>query len=476
MPEPRPYNYLGFGGLNTHCTPLVVQSIRDNPITSGAPSAELGYSAPVKEVEETTARFVGKEAAVVVGMGFATNSTVIPAICGPGDLIISDALNHNSIVEGARLSGAKIRAFKHNCVGDLELILQDAVAGKGARYNKILVIVEGIYSMEGELCCLPDIVRVCKMYGAYVWLDEAHSIGAVGPTGRGVCEELGVDPADVDIMMGTFTKSFGAAKRVRRRRPRDLGARQTVRRGVHRRRVHAPRTCARRFSRPSASSPARTAPTSARRSSANFETTRNFSARDSRRSAWRFSAHHPSPVMPVMLYQPYKIGDFSRLAFNRKLAVVVVGAPATPVTYPRVRFCVSAAHSREDLADALAPSATSPDEMQIKFKTSAREKRALRWRDRVAVRRGGEGTRGDGAPRHGGETRAREGSALAAARALRAEHRSVRAPTLRARAARGPPRRVGVSTSGPADTLTGITEQPRTYDVTLSSQDVLALV
>ena len=62
--------------------------------------------------------------------------------------------------------------------------------------------------MEGELCCLPDIVRVCKMYGAYVWLDEAHSIGAVGPTGRGVCEELGVDPADVDIMMGTFTKSF----------------------------------------------------------------------------------------------------------------------------------------------------------------------------------------------------------------------------------------------------------------------------
>lgn len=67
-------------------------------------------------------------------------------------------------------------AFKHNCVGDLELLLQEAVAGK-QRYSKILVIVEGIYSMEGELCCLPDIVRMCKMYGAYVWLDEAHSIG-----------------------------------------------------------------------------------------------------------------------------------------------------------------------------------------------------------------------------------------------------------------------------------------------------------
>ena len=204
------YNYLGFGGLNTHCTPLVVKAIMDHPITSGSPSAELGYSGPVAEVERVTAKFVGKDAAVVVGMGFATNSTVIPAICGAGDLIVSDALNHNSIVEGARLSGAKIKAFKHNCAGDLELILQDAVAGEGShspRYNKIVVIVEGIYSMEGELCALKPIVEVCKLYGAYVWLDEAHSIGAVGPTGRGVCEELGVDPADVDVMMGTFTKS-----------------------------------------------------------------------------------------------------------------------------------------------------------------------------------------------------------------------------------------------------------------------------
>ena len=81
-----------------------------------------------------------KEAALVVGMGFATNSTVIPALCGAGDLILSDALNHNSIVEGARLSGAKIKAFKHNCVGDLELLLQQAVAGKGARRHSCALV------------------------------------------------------------------------------------------------------------------------------------------------------------------------------------------------------------------------------------------------------------------------------------------------------------------------------------------------
>ena len=113
-----------------------MQSVLDFPITSGSCSAELGYSTHVKQVEETTARFVGKESAVVVGMGFATNSTVIPALCGAGDLILSDALNHNSIVEGARLSGAKIKSFKHNCVGDLELLLQQAVAGKGARVQQ----------------------------------------------------------------------------------------------------------------------------------------------------------------------------------------------------------------------------------------------------------------------------------------------------------------------------------------------------
>ncbi|GAB2217027.1 hypothetical protein Droror1_Dr00000185 [Drosera rotundifolia] len=76
--------------------------------------------------------------------------------------------------------------------------------------KKIIVVVEGIYSMEGELCNLPEIVAICKKYKAYVYLDEAHSIGAVGKTGKGVCELLGVDTADVDIMMGTFTKSFGS--------------------------------------------------------------------------------------------------------------------------------------------------------------------------------------------------------------------------------------------------------------------------
>ena len=469
------YNYLGFGGLNTHCTPLVVQSIRDHPITSGAPSAELGYSAPVKEVEETTARFVGKEAAVVVGMGFATNSTVIPAICGPGDLIVSDALNHNSIVEGARLSGAKIRAFKHNCVGDLELILQDAVAGKGARYNKILVIVEGIYSMEGELCCLPDIVRVCKMYGAYVWLDEAHSIGAVGPTGRGVCEELGVDPADVDIMMGTFTKSFGAAggyvagdhETVARVRQYAAGCTDAV--------SMPPAVCTQILA---------SLRVIAGEDGTDIGATKLRQLRENAKFfreglealGLEVLGHHPSPVMPVMLYQPYKIGDFSRLAFNRKLAVVVVGAPATPVTYPRVRFCVSAAHSREDLADALVAIGDIADELQIKFKLHPPAKNPL-FGGATGSLSDAEAKEHEAMERRRASAEKARPAALAAASALSGGTNTARFAPLHSRGAPLGDDLGAPSSKGPIDpyTLTGITEQPRMYDVTLSSQDVLAL-
>ena len=472
------YNYLGFGGLNTHCTPLVVKSVLEHPITSGSCSAELGYSTHVKRVEETTAKFVGKESAVVVGMGFATNSTVIPALCGAGDLILSDALNHNSIVEGARLSGAKIKAFKHNCVGDLELLLQQAVAGKGARYNKIMVIIEGIYSMEGELCALPAIVEVCKLYGAYVWLDEAHSIGAVGATGRGVCEELGVDPKDIDVMMGTFTKSFGAAggyvagdaETVARVRQYSAGCTDAV--------SMPPAVCVQILS-------------SLRIIAGEDGTDIGKKKLDDLRSNALFFrqglealglevlGEHPSPVMPVMLYQPYKIGDFSRLAFNRKLAVVVVGAPATPVTYPRVRFCVSAAHSREDLADALAAIGDIADELQIKFRLYPPARNALFG--------GATGSLADVEKREAlerekrkAEAEAARPAAMKAAAALSLGRNTAKFAPLHSRGAPlgddlGAP--VSKSSQGPADAyaLTGITAQPKTYDVTLSSQDVLGL-
>uniref|UniRef100_A0A7R9ZNY5 serine C-palmitoyltransferase n=1 Tax=Craspedostauros australis TaxID=1486917 RepID=A0A7R9ZNY5_9STRA len=208
------YNYLGFADdWQVTCARDVIASLDDLPVSMSASLNEFGTTTRHRELERLVARFMGKEDALVLNMGFNTNATTIPALVGRGDLLISDELNHTSIVNGARGSGAAIRIFRHNDIDNLENVLREAIIMGRPRtrrpWNKIMVVVEGIYSMEGEYCDLANVVRVCKKYGAYVYLDEAHSVGAMGPTGRGCAEYCGVDTADIDIMMGTFTKSFG---------------------------------------------------------------------------------------------------------------------------------------------------------------------------------------------------------------------------------------------------------------------------
>ena len=208
------YNYLGFADdWQVTCRKGVMESLNGLPVSMGSSRMECGTSVLHDRVEKIVAEFIGKEDAMVVNMGFNTNATTIPALMGRGDLIVSDELNHTSIVNGARTSGSAIRCFRHNDTKHLEEILKEAIVMGQPRtrrpWKRIMVIVEGIYSMEGEYCDLRNVVKVCKEYGAYVYLDEAHSIGAMGATGRGCCEYTGVDPKDVDVMMGTFTKSFG---------------------------------------------------------------------------------------------------------------------------------------------------------------------------------------------------------------------------------------------------------------------------
>lgn len=127
---------------------------------------------------------------------------------------MSDELNHSSLVLGSRLSGAAIKVFRHNDVEDLEKKLKESIVYGQPRtsrpWKKILIVVEGVYSMEGSIVNLPKIIELKKKYRAYLYLDEAHSIGAIGPHGKGVVDYWGCDHKDVDILMGTFTKSFGS--------------------------------------------------------------------------------------------------------------------------------------------------------------------------------------------------------------------------------------------------------------------------
>jgi serine palmitoyltransferase len=146
----------------------VEQTIRKYGITTSSSRLEVGTIDIHLETEQLVARFMGQEAAIICSMGFATNSTMIPALVEKGGLIISDELNHSSIVFGARLSGASVKIFKHNDPKDLEAVLRDAISQGQPRthrpWKKILLVVEGLYSMEGNICKLPEIVELKKKY------------------------------------------------------------------------------------------------------------------------------------------------------------------------------------------------------------------------------------------------------------------------------------------------------------------------
>ena len=209
------YNYLGFAENKGPCPTSAIKSINDYGVATLSPSREFGVLKIHNELEELLANFLDVEDAITFGMGFATNALNIPALVGKNCLILSDELNHTSLVLGARLSGATIKTFKHNDPKDLEAKLRKHIIEghpiTRRPWKKVLIIVEGVYSMEGSVVRLPEIIALKKKYKAYLYLDEAHSIGAMGEHGRGVVDYWGCNPKDVDIRMGTFTKSFGSA-------------------------------------------------------------------------------------------------------------------------------------------------------------------------------------------------------------------------------------------------------------------------
>ncbi|KAH9743225.1 Long chain base biosynthesis protein 2a [Citrus sinensis] len=289
-------------------------------------------------------------------MGYVTNSSILPVLMGKGSLIISDSLNHNSIVNGARGSGATIRVFQHNTPSHLEEVLREQIAEGQPRtrrpWKKIMVVVEGIYSMEGELCKLPEIIAICKRYKAYTYLDEAHSIGAVGKTGRGVCELLGVDTSDVDIMMGTFSKSFGSYGGY------IAGSKELIQ--------YLKYNCPAHLYATSISPPAAEQIISAiqvvigedgscrgAQKLARIRENSNFFRSKLQKMGFEVLGDNDSPVMPIMVYNPAKVSSFSRECLKQNVAIVTVGFPATPLLLARARICISASHTKEDLIEAL---------------------------------------------------------------------------------------------------------------------------
>ncbi len=199
------YNYLGLNGHPE--TSAAAKAAIDRYGTSASASRLVAGERPVhRELETRIARFLGTDDALAFVSGHATNLSVIGHLIGRDDLVICDALSHNSIFEGIKLAGSARLVFPHNDLEALNRLLNE----HRARYANVLVVVEGLYSMDGDCPNMQRLIELKRAARCWLMVDEAHSTGVLGRTGRGIAEEQGIDPSHVEIWMGTLSKSLAS--------------------------------------------------------------------------------------------------------------------------------------------------------------------------------------------------------------------------------------------------------------------------
>jgi glycine C-acetyltransferase len=200
-------NYLG---LSNHpkLKEAAIEAVRTHGVGSGSVRPIAGNMDLHMELERRLARFKRAEASLVYQSGFATNSGLIPQLVGEGDLVVSDELNHGSIIDGVRLTRAERAVYRHADPADLERVLGAAEEHRPS-YRRILVITDGVFSMDGDIAPLDRIAELGHQHGAMVYVDDAHGEGVLGEDGRGIVSHFGLSRDRVHVEMGTFSKAFG---------------------------------------------------------------------------------------------------------------------------------------------------------------------------------------------------------------------------------------------------------------------------
>nr|APZ78719.1 8-amino-7-oxononanoate synthase [Hyalangium minutum] len=199
------YNYLGLSG-DPRVSAAAKEAIDRYGTSPSASRIATGEKELHRELEAALASWLGAEAALVLVSGHATNVTVIGHLFNRRDLILYDSLAHNSIVQGVTLSGARARPFRHNDLEHLRSLLQE----HRGEAERALIVTEGVFSMDGDIPDLPKLIEIKREFNAFLMVDEAHSLGVLGATGRGIQEHFGVKSSDVDIWMGTLSKSLAS--------------------------------------------------------------------------------------------------------------------------------------------------------------------------------------------------------------------------------------------------------------------------
>ncbi|MEA2626097.1 MAG: hypothetical protein QOD06_2142, partial [Candidatus Binatota bacterium] len=331
------YNYLGLSGH-----PTVVGAVQDAVARYGSSvsaSRMLSGEKPIHhELESELAALLGTQDALVLVSGHATNVTLIGHLIGPGDLVIHDALAHNSILEGCKLSGATRRPFPHNDHAGL-----DALLGKiRHQYRRVLILIEGVYSMDGDVPDLPAFIAVKKKHHALLMIDEAHSIGVLGAHGAGIGEYFQVDRGDVELWAGTMSKSLASCGGY------VAGSRELIR---------FLRYTTPGFIYSAGITPANTAAALAALRQMRAEPALLTRLHEGARLFLSLAKaagidtgdSHDSPVIPCILRNSLKSIRLSNALLRRGINVYPIMYPAVPEELSRLRFFVTASHTEEQI-------------------------------------------------------------------------------------------------------------------------------
>ncbi|GHC82988.1 hypothetical protein GCM10007079_23730 [Nocardiopsis terrae] len=291
-----------------------------------------------RELELAIADFLGAEDAIVYSSGYMANQATLGALLGPGDVVLGDVYNHASILDGYRLSGAQVVTYAHNDLGDLERVLR-RTEGSGR-----ILVTDAVFSMDGDIADLPGILDLCERHDVPVMVDEAHSIGVLGATGRGIVEHFGLDPHRVDIKMGTLSKTIPSSGGY------VAGSRDLV---------FALKNNARGWMFSAASTPAQIA--AARAALEVIDAAPGMVGRLGRLAdRYRDRLHalgfdtlkSASPVVPVLCDSAEQAQEMARLCQADGLFVQPIVYPAVPRALPRLRTIVNLSHSAADLEEA----------------------------------------------------------------------------------------------------------------------------
>ena len=332
-------NYLGLAN-HPKLVAAAQQAVQKYGVGPAAVRSIAGTMGLHLELERRLAAFKGVEAAITFQSGFNANLATIPALVGREDVIFSDRLNHASIIDGCRLSGAKIIAYEHCDAGALETIIQENLA----QHRRAIVITDGVFSMDGDVAPLPEIYAVARKHDLLLMVDDAHGEGVLGRGGRGIVDHFNLH-GKVDIEVGTLSKAFGVVGGV-------VAGSATIVEWLRQR------------GRPFLFSSAVTVPDAAACLAALdileastelvdklWENTRYF--KGGMKKLGFDTGLSTTPITPVMLGEAPLAQQFSRQLFENGVFAMAIGYPTVPQGKARIRVMISAAHARDDLDKGL---------------------------------------------------------------------------------------------------------------------------